>query len=115
MMPYAALKPCDYPGCETLVHGSRCSKHKKRIVHRDPDRQRLYDRTWRKIRQSYLADHPWCDICLTNGLYVPATDVHHIDRHAGDVNKFYNSPLQALCHACHSRITADEVGFHVRN
>jgi 5-methylcytosine-specific restriction protein A len=109
-MPYAALRPCTYPGCTELVRGGRCSKHCL-FVERDPERQRLYGRRWRRMRQAYLAEHPWCEECLSEGRYVAATDVHHKERHEGDASKFYGSDLQALCHACHSRKTAEEVGF----
>jgi hypothetical protein len=68
-----------HPGCTTLVKvGSRCSVHAKdNTQQRDPARQRLYDRRWRMIRAEHLSIHPWCENGLRQGIYVPATDVHH--------------------------------------
>lgn len=79
-------------------------------MQRDPARQRLYDRHWRMRRAVQLSAHPWCENGLRQGVYVPATDVHHVERHEGDPEKFYNSELESLCHACHSAWTAYEIG-----
>ena len=110
-MPLRPLKPCAYPSCHALVDSGYCTKHAGLITpsfQRDPDRQRLYDRRWQVRRARQLSAHPWCEMCQLVGLYVPATDVHHLVPHRGDVNVFNNSPLQSLCHSCHSKITAVE-------
>jgi len=110
-MPFSALKPCVYPSCQTLVRSGYCEKHAGSVppsFQRDPERQRLYDRRWQMRRARHLGAHPWCEICLQSGLYVPATDVHHLVPHRGDVHIFNTSPLQSLCHSCHSKITAVE-------
>ena len=112
-MPKAALKPCRYPGCPELVASGYCERHAKvrggGAYVRDKNRQRLYDRRWQKMREQQLAKQPWCEICLKNGVHTLAEHVHHVERHEGDEKKFYNSPLQSLCHSCHSRETAKEV------
>jgi 5-methylcytosine-specific restriction protein A len=46
---------------------------------------------------------------MNNNIYTPATDVHHVERHSGDVEKFYTNNLQALCHSCHSKKTVVEM------
>lgn len=108
-MPSKPLRPCKYPGCPELVTSGYCAAHDRpREVARDPERQRLYDRAWQRRRRIYLASHPWCEACLVNGVYEAATDVHHVVPHRGDREVFKSSPLMALCHACHSRITASE-------
>jgi 5-methylcytosine-specific restriction protein A len=53
----------------------------------------------------YLRAHPLCVQCLGRGRVTMATEVHHIVKlrdggHDADDN------LMALCHACHSAITA---------
>jgi 5-methylcytosine-specific restriction enzyme A len=112
-MPSRSLRPCSWPGgCTTLVHSGRCEKHAVKDANHIPERQRLYDRKWRRIRAAYLADHPWCERCLADGIYTAATDVHHLDRHAGDPEKFYNGQLESLCKPHHSAETAKEVGWH---
>ena len=115
-MPSAALKSCAYPGCQVLVAKGMCDAHTAQ-VNKDPARvrtrdaavRRLYDRTWKKMRSVYLAGHPWCADCLREGKYVPAIDVHHVQRHMGDRATFNSSPLEALCHSCHSRRTMSEI------
>ena len=117
MSPTASLKPCSYPGCANLVRSGRCAKHQieqnksEFQQYRDPNIQKLYDRRWREVRLKYLASHPWCEECLRANIYEPATDVHHVQRHGGEPSIFRSSPLMALCHRCHSRITANEVGI----
>jgi 5-methylcytosine-specific restriction protein A len=112
-MPYAAHKPCSYPGCNNLVRFGRCEQHKSKLTYeRDPERQGLYNTTaWQRIRQAQLANQPWCAVCLRTNIYTPAIDVDHITPHRGDPAKFYAGPFQSLCHACHSRKTAQEVGI----
>lgn len=108
-MPSKPLKPCKYPGCPELVASGYCAEHTRpRFYDRDPNRQRLYDRAWKRRRIRQLAENPWCEDCLANGIYEPATDVHHVVPHRGNKKVFLASPLQSLCHACHSRITATE-------
>jgi 5-methylcytosine-specific restriction endonuclease McrA len=56
---------------------------------------------WRRTREAYLFKHPLCE-CGCGDI---ATDVHHLTDldDGGDPWAFTN--LQALTHACHSRIT----------
>ena len=116
-MPKAALRPCRYPGCPELVERGYCKVHEemraeqvRAVSSRDPKVQRLYGRrSWEQMRKRQLSKYPWCDECLKAGIYTEATDVHHVERHEGNIHIFYNSPLQSLCHSCHSQITAAEV------
>lgn len=64
--------------------------------------------TWRKIRRSYLMEHPLCEICEEMGRITYATDVHHKDHISEAQNEldamdraFDSSNLMALCHKCH--------------
>src|SRR5512139_157912 len=112
-MPFAALRPCTYPGCNTLVSGDRCDLHSSKRVERDPDVKKLYNsRRWKSIRQRQLAEYPWCADCLERTLYTPATEVDHIHRHHGNAELFFAGPFQSLCTPCHSRKTAKEVFHH---
>lgn len=113
-MPYKPKRPCSYPGCPELVSGtSYCEKHKdmrakKRNysdVKRDPEAQKLYDRKWKQRRKAQLSKYPWCEECLDNKIYTPATDVHHVIAHKGNREIFALGPLQSLCLVCHSKIT----------
>jgi 5-methylcytosine-specific restriction enzyme A len=111
-MPSRSLRPCSHPGCTTLVASGRCAKHTIKDANHIPERQRLYDRKWRRIRAAHLSSQPWCERCLVEGIYTPATDVHHLERHEGDPEKFYNGILESLCKTHHSSETAKEVGWH---
>ena len=115
-MPKAALRPCRYPGCPELVERGYCAEHADRVSEmrkgstvRDPEVQRLYNlRRWKRMREAQLRKQPWCEACLSDNIYTPAVHVHHVQRHGGDIAIFLTSPLQSLCHSCHSRITVEE-------
>ena len=112
-MPWSTPKACSYPGCNQLVSTGRCADHPRvETFVRDADVQKLYDRRWRQRRRTQLAQHPWCEDCLRANIYVPAVDVHHKERHNGNIEIFLTSPLESLCHVCHSRKTAKEVWVH---
>ncbi|GAP11756.1 HNH endonuclease [Bellilinea caldifistulae] len=108
-MPKAALRPCRYPGCPELVIEGYCDDHKPFPQKRQSDYQRLYDRRWQKRREQWLTHHPWCEECLQQGFYIPATEVHHLVPHRGNIEIFLNSPLESLCKSCHSRKTLEEI------
>ena len=112
-MPRKPKRPCSYPGCPELTDDRYCAAHKKRTdadynkYGRDPAAKRQYNGRWRKIRANHLADHPLCEVCLREGLTIPAEEVHHILplRKGGTHDP---SNLMSLCISCHSRITARE-------
>lgn len=110
-MPFASPKSCSYPGCITLVRRGFCDIHRRaEISYHDPDSKRLYDSSrWKMIRRLQLSRQPWCEDCLEQGVYTPATDVHHVEQHHGDPVKFFTGKLQSLDQVCHSRRTASEV------
>ena len=72
----------------------------------------IYDSHWRKrFRPMFLDNHPYCARCLKEGVYEPATLVHHtieIDEHPELA--FDQDYCEALCASCHSRHHATERG-----
>jgi 5-methylcytosine-specific restriction protein A len=107
-MPYAAPKPCSYPGCPELVRSGRCEKHP--YDGHDEGSQRLYNmRAWKRRRDAQLRKEPWCVECLRANVWTPATQADHVEPHRGDVVKFLTGKLQSMCKVCHSRKTAKEV------
>ena len=79
-------------------------------------RQKAYHNTaWRKMRDTYLHEHPLCEDCLAKGKVTSATDVHHIKSpfRNGEVNWMlllnYGN-LAALCKECHGNRHASEQG-----
>ena len=90
-------------------------KTKKEINQRNENtasremRRKAYNNTeWRKLRDTYIKEHPLCEDCLDKGKVVPAEDVHHIRSpfQNGECNKAllldYNN-LMALCKQCHNK------------
>ena len=72
-------------------------------------RRKAYNNTeWRKLRDTYIKEHPLCEDCLNEGKVVPAEDIHHIRSpfQNGECNKAllldYNN-LMALCKQCHNK------------
>ena len=115
-MPSRALRPCAWPGCIAVQVSAYCDEHERKRARSAgahvAEHQRLYDRRWQRIRAAQLAAYPWCARCLSEGIHTLATDVHHVERHLGDTAMFYGSPLQSLCHVCHSAVTASEIGLN---
>ena len=76
---------------------------------RDPATKKRYGRSWKRIRDRYIAAHPLCEECKRDDKLTPAEEVHHIlplskgGTH-GDDN------LMSLCTSCHSTITARDGG-----
>jgi 5-methylcytosine-specific restriction endonuclease McrA len=62
---------------------------------------------WRRLRATVLREQPLCAVCRTEW----ATDCDHINNDPTD-NRREN--LQGLCHECHSRKTAGDMGRTVR-
>ena len=82
-MPRKPKKPCGYPGCPNLTEGRYCKEHEKQMNQsyekygRDKAARRRYGRAWKRIRDSYVKEHPFCEICFEKGILVPVDEVHH--------------------------------------
>lgn len=110
-MPYKPKTPCSYPGCPKLTTTRFCKEHQKLYdrnyekYDRDRNAKRKYGRAWKRIRDRFIHAHPLCEECLKDGRYTKATEVHHrLPLSQGGTHAEEN--LEALCHECHSRITA---------
>ncbi|MCD7724937.1 MAG: HNH endonuclease [Clostridiales bacterium] len=110
-MPRKPKHPCSHPGCPELVeYGERyCEKHLKEEnkryekYDRDPAVRRRYGRAWKRIRDSYAAAHPLCELCLEKGIYTKTEEIHHkLPLSEGGTHD--RSNLIALCKPCHARI-----------
>jgi len=110
-MPRKPKRPCSYPGCPELTDDRYCEQHqilvnKQYNKHqRDPESNKRYGRSWKRIRDRYIKTHPLCEECQRQGRLTPAEEVHHIIplANGGSNNK---ENLMSLCKSCHSRITA---------
>jgi 5-methylcytosine-specific restriction protein A len=105
------MKPCAHPGCPRLTGGRFCEEHaadeaRRNNRRRDPESNRRYGRTWKKVRAAFLAAHPLCETCVAEGRLTPATIAHHkVKLTCGGTSDERN--LQALCSECHSRLHAE--------
>lgn len=108
-MPTKPKKPCSFPGCPNLCDGQYCEVHrapaKKQYdkYRRSPDINKKYGRAWKRIRDRYIASHPLCEKCLTEGRTAPAEEVHHILPVSCGGNHS-TSNLMSLCRSCHNKI-----------
>ena len=72
-------------------------------------------KVWRETRERFLELYPFCEECLKNKRYTPATLVHH-RVHLNEKN--INNPkisldfsnLEAVCLECHNTIHMRKVG-----
>ena len=68
---------------------------------------------WRKGSKQFLQSNPLCEHCKGNGVIKPSTEVDHKTPHRGEWSLFIDSSnWQALCHECHARKTAGELGWN---
>ncbi|MEG0957749.1 MAG: HNH endonuclease signature motif containing protein [Anaerovoracaceae bacterium] len=110
-MPRKPKRPCSFPGCPNLTEGRFCEEHEKEERRnyekygRSKDTRRRYGRAWKRIRDSYIHEHPLCEICKAEGKLVDAKEVHHkIPLSLGGTHAREN--LIALCKSCHATIHA---------
>ena len=108
------LRPCKHCKRPTANANSYCDEHQnmykspKRLYDdkRESPSKRGYDTMWRKFRDYYLRNNPLCAHCSLAGLVTPATEIHHIVPLAEGGARLDEANCVALCHSCHSKITA---------
>ena len=77
----------------------------KFVLKRDKSTKRRYGRAWKRIRDKYAAEHPFCELCFERGIIVPTEEIHHkLPLSEGGTHD--RSNLIALCKSCHSTIHA---------
>ena len=111
-MPRKPKRPCSYPGCPELTDRRFCEKHEKEEnkryekYDRNPAVRRRYGRAWKRIRDKFVSEHPFCEVCYGKGIIVETEEVHHkIPLSKGGTHE--RSNLIALCKSCHARIHAE--------
>ena len=115
-MAMKPLRPCRQPGCGKLTREGYCLLHKPKPAPRSPEAaawRRWYSlKVWTQdLRPGQLLREPFCRECARRGVRTWAADVDHIRDHKGDWALFTDrANLQSLCHACHSRKTAEAMG-----
>lgn len=108
-MPSAPLKPCRYPGCPRVQHGSWCDQHRKEDQRRESAQRRADGPVWpyklarwKRFRLVVLGNYPLCQRCGV----ATSRDVHHVKSPRTHPDLAFD-PLnvEALCKSCHSRET----------
>lgn len=110
-MPHKPKRPCSWPGCPQLTDGRYCPEHERMAMreynrhHRSKEQRRRYGNHWKRTRDAFLAEHPFCEMCRAEGRVTSADTVHHVvPVSEGGSGEWDN--LMALCHVCHSRLHA---------
>lgn len=68
--------------------------------------KRGYGRRWQAASKGFLARHPLCAECESEGRVAPATLVDHVVPHRGDMGLFWQpSNWQGLCVRHHQQKT----------
>ena len=57
---------------------------------------------WKALRHDRLTEQPLCERCLLQEIVTPATVVHHLVPHRGDLVKFWSGPFENLCAPHHN-------------
>lgn len=107
-MPVKPRSACSKNGCPNLAskHGL-CEQHVREYNERRYSEPTLYDARWQKIRQLWLAEHPFCAECERQGAVNTGNIVDHIIPHKGDKELFWNMDnWQTLCKRHHDIKTA---------
>ena len=105
-MPRKPKRPCAFPGCPNLTDRLYCSEHEKAArqkydkFERSPDINKKYGRAWKRIRDSYVKTHPFCEVCFEKGVRVEVEEVHH-NKPLSEGGTHDRSNLISLCKACH--------------
>lgn len=94
-------------GIKTIEQHARTLKDKQKANGRT---LALDGAPWRRLRALILDDEPLCRHCFEYGRVTMATDVDHINNDPSDNSR---ENLAALCHECHSRKTASDMGYNV--
>lgn len=100
------LRPClgiEGQPCGELTPSRRCPTHQRQYEQARPSRRvrGRYDSTWRRIRAAAIAQHPWCEVCLTPGSESnPLTGDHRVALENGGLNRMSN--VAVLCRSCNS-------------
>lgn len=96
------------------------NKPKKKTSVKREKAKAIYDNVyntslWRSLRQSYLMEHPLCEVCLQEGKTTPATDVHHkTEISQGETIQemqelgFNYSNLMSMCEYHHTQLHAEK-------
>ncbi|UCE05176.1 MAG: HNH endonuclease [bacterium] len=103
-MPRKPLKQCNHVGCPELVEYGYCEKHKRLKPGSDKQVDPFYGSIrWKRFRAYYIKRHPFCEMCLEQGLPILGEIVDHIIPIREGGQKLSSDNAQSLCRKCHAR------------
>lgn len=111
-MPKKSKKPYGSLSCPNLTDGRYCEKHEKQANRsyekygRDKVVHCRYGRAWKRIRDSHVQIHPFCELCFENRIIVSIDEVHH-KLPLSEGGTYDRSNLISLCKSCHAKIYAE--------
>lgn len=82
-VPRKPKRPCSHPECPNLTDGRFCEEHEREEnkryekYDRDPAARRRYGRAWKRIRDKYVSQHPFCEICYGFNIHGVVFDELH--------------------------------------
>ena len=99
--------------CRTHGQKARAGRARRRMARNRSGDPFYSGRRWRRLREQFLRRYPLCGdpwgYHRRDGELVEATDVDHIKRRSDHPELEYEwTNLQALCHSCHAKKTAQE-------
>lgn len=107
-MPRRPKRPCSHPFCPNLTDGIYCETHKREVdrfynkTRRPENTGKRYGRSWKRVRDAYVKEHPYCEWCFEQGVMRPVDEVHHIiATRDGGTDDTHN--LVSLCRSCHAK------------
>lgn len=110
-VPRRPRRGCAWQGCPRLAVEGRqyCEEHKALAdkqynqYERSADVNKKYGRAWKRIRDRYVREHPYCERCFAEGRMTLVEEVHHIlPISQGGTHDPTN--LMSLCQSCHTKI-----------
>lgn len=118
-MPTAPHRPCTRPGCPRFqpcpIH-TKAAKAREYDRHRGTAASRGYDRRWSEAARDYLAEHPLCVGCESEGRTELATLVDHVIPASVAPGRFWDrGNWQGLCKGHHNAKTALEARGEYRD
>jgi 5-methylcytosine-specific restriction protein A len=95
--------------CAPAAAAAKAERQREYNAKRGSARRLGYTHHWEKVSKFFLARHPLCMQCESEGRLTQATEVHHIVPRREDPTLFFDANnLCALCKRCHSSATSKE-------
>ena len=66
-----------YADITVALYNSEYTDEEFEKFSRDKNTKRRYGRAWKRIRDKYAAEHPFCEKCYEHGVLVPVEEIHH--------------------------------------